>query len=68
MTAYLQIVAFAALACIIYGVYKMSEPWAWVVGGSLLFLYAEVSLRAAARVALLAAIEAAGDETDTPGG
>ena len=44
MTVSLQLMALAGLCAIVYGVYQWSTPAAWVTGGALLFLYAEVSL------------------------
>jgi len=40
----LQLMALTGLVAVVYGVWHWSTPAAWVTGGLILFLYAEVSL------------------------
>lgn len=44
MSVILQLMALTGLVAVVYGVWHWSTPAAWVTGGLILFLYAEVSL------------------------
>ena len=42
MTAFRALLAFSGLSAAIYGVYCLNVPAAWITGGLLVFIYAEL--------------------------
>lgn len=36
----MQLLMLAGGAALVYGVWQLSEPWGWIVGGFLLYVYA----------------------------